>query len=97
MADPLPLANALAELIAVRGYARRQADADLQTAWETAIQGQWPGKTQATRVVKGVMQVTVTSSALLGELTAFHQATLTHAIQQHAPHLRIKSIKFRLK
>ena len=97
MPDPLPLANALAELIAVRGFARRQADADLQAAWETATQNQWPGKTHASRVVKGVLQVTVTSSALLSELISFHQATLTEAFQQHAPHLKIKSIKFRLK
>ncbi len=97
MPDPLPLANALAELIAVRGYARRQADADLQSAWETATERQWPGQTYASRVVRGVLQVMVTSSALLSELSAFHQAALTTAIQQHAPHLRIKSIKFRLK
>ncbi len=97
MPDPLPLANALAELIAVRGYARRQADADLQAAWETAIERQWPGQTHASRVVRGVLQVTVTSSALLSELSAFHQAALTTALQNQAPHLRIKSIKFRLK
>lgn len=97
MPDPLPLANALAELIAVRGYARRQADADLQAAWERATNGEWRGHTQATRVVKSVLQVTVTSAALLSELNSFHQVTLTEAIQQQAPHLRIKSIKFRLK
>jgi hypothetical protein len=97
MADPLPLANALAELIAVRGYARRQADADLQAAWEQATKGEWRGHTQATRVIKGVLQVTVKSAALLSELAAFQQAALTEAVQQQAPHLRIKSIKFRLK
>lgn len=97
MADPSPLANALAELIAVRGYARRQADADLQAAWVAATEGQWRSQTHASRVVRGVLQVTVTSSSLLSELVSFHQATLTEAIQKQAPHLRIKSIKFRLK
>lgn len=96
MPDPLPLANALAELIAVRGYARRQADVELQEAWVKATSGEWPGQTRALKVVRGVLQVSVQSPALLGELVSFHQGPLTKAMQAYAPHLRIKSIKFRL-
>jgi hypothetical protein len=96
MADPLPLAAALAELIAVRGYARRQASSDLETAWQAAAGPEWSGRTRAAKVTRGVLIVDVTSSSALSELTAFHGPALTLAVQQQAPQLRIKSIKFRL-
>jgi hypothetical protein len=96
MSDPLPLSAALAELIAVRGFARRQADGELQQAWAAAAGSEWSAATRPGRIVRGVLQVDVTSAALLGELTSFHGPELTRRMQQAVPQLRIKSIKFRL-
>jgi len=96
MSDPLPLSAAISELIAVRGFARRQAETELQRAWAAAIGENWSPQTRAGRIVKGVLQVEVKSAALLSELSAFHGPELTQRLQQIAPHLRIKGIKFRL-
>uniref|UniRef100_A0A7C4QT32 DUF721 domain-containing protein n=1 Tax=Schlesneria paludicola TaxID=360056 RepID=A0A7C4QT32_9PLAN len=96
MSDPVPLAQALTELIALRGLARRQADTALQEAWAAAAGPAWAPLTRPGRIVRGVLQVEVASSALLGELTAFHGPELTRRLQQAAPHLRIKGIRFRL-
>jgi hypothetical protein len=96
MSDPLPLSAAIAELIALRGFARRQADTELQQAWAAAIGEKWSPHTRAGRIVKGVLQVEVTNAALLSELSAFHGTELTQRLQQSSPHLRIKGIRFRL-
>jgi hypothetical protein len=96
MSDPQPLSLALAELIAVRGFARSRADDDLQIAWRAAA-GEFAASTKAVKVARGVLSVEVRSTGVLNELVAFHAATLTAAMQREAPQLRIKSIKFRLK
>ena len=96
MPDPLPLSAALAELIALRGFARRQADTELQDAWATAAGKEWAAQTRPGRIVRGVLHVDVTAAALLNELASFHGPELTRRLQQAAPHLRIKGIKFRL-
>ena len=96
MPDPLPLSAAIAELIALRGFARRQADTELQEVWAAATGNEWAKATRPRQIVRGVLYVDVTSSALLSELSAFHGPELTRKLQQAAPHLKIKSIKFRL-
>lgn len=96
MSDPQPLSLALAELIAVRGFARVRADDDLQRAWQSAA-GEFAATTRALKVMRGVLLVEVRSTAILNELVSFHSPTLTAAMQRAAPQLRIKSLKFRLK
>ncbi|MDZ4686967.1 MAG: DUF721 domain-containing protein [Planctomycetaceae bacterium] len=96
MSDPQPLSLALAELIAVRGFARTRADDDLQIAWRTAA-GELAQSTRAVKVARGVLSVEVTSTGVLSELVSFHASELTAKMQRQAPQLRIKSIKFRLK
>lgn len=96
-ADPSLLSSALTELIALRGFARSRADLDLQEAWKTAAGEEWSHGTQPVRISRGVLTVEVRSSALLSELVAFHSPELTRKIQQQAPHLKVKSIKFKRK
>jgi hypothetical protein len=96
MPDPQPLSAALSELIVLRGYARRQSDGELHAAWKQAAGAEWAAHTRPGRIVRGVLQVDVTSAALLGELSSFHTAELTQRLQTAVPHLRIKNIRFRL-
>jgi hypothetical protein len=96
MSEPQPLSLALAELIAVRGFARGRADDDLQRAWREAA-GEFASSTRALKVARGVLLVEVSSTGVLSELVSFHAAELTARMQRQAPHLRIKSLKFRLK
>jgi hypothetical protein len=96
MPDPQPLSAALAELIALRGFARRQAETDLQEAWAAAIGPKWASHTRPGRIIRGVLQVEVNSAALLSELSGFHGLELTQRLQESAPQLKIKGIRFRL-
>lgn len=94
--DPQSLAQALAELIALRGYARSQAEASLDRAWQEAVGPEWSGRTRPVKVTRGVLYVDVQSAALRNELTQFHARTLTTRFQELAPQCKVKSIKFRL-
>lgn len=94
--DPQLLAAALSELIALRGYARSHADRELQETWGRVADESWAASTTPIKISRGVLYVDVRSSALLGELNSFHRPELTTRFQQLAPHLRVKSIKFRL-
>ena len=94
--EPQLLSKALAELIALRGFARARSANDLQDAWQKVAGDAWAAATKAIKVTRGVLYVDVRSSALLGELAAFHGPDLTTRMQQQSPQLRVKSIKFRL-
>ena len=52
MPDPLPLSAAIAELIALRGFARRQADTELQDAWAAATDGRIWRRTTSTAALR---------------------------------------------
>lgn len=95
--EPQLLSQAIAELIAVRGFARTRAASDLERFWNETSGEKWSPATKPLRITRGVLHVEVQSSALLGQLTAFHGPELTTRFQQIAPHLKVKSIKFRLK
>lgn len=96
MAQPQLLSAALAELIAARGFARKQGDAALQAAWQQAAGPHWSTMTRPGRIVRGVLQVTVTSPAAMSELVSFQSVEILQTLQQSAPHLRIKNLKFKL-
>lgn len=94
--DPQLLSQAIAELIALRGFARSQAERELEESWQTAAGDDWAKVTRPQRISRGVLYVDVRSAAALGELAAFHGPEITQKMQKLVPHLRIKSIKFRL-
>lgn len=93
---PQKLSDVLTKLIAMRGYARREADAQLQTLWSAAAGEPWSGQTRAVAIKRGVLQVDVAHSALLSELTAFHRGTLLKKLQELSPHLDVRDLKFKL-
>ncbi len=94
--DPQLLSNAIAELIALRGFARSRAESELESTWKSVAGEAWSATTRPLKIARGVLYVEVLAAAVLGELAAFHGPELTKAMQSRAPHLRIKSIKFRL-
>jgi len=97
-ADPGPLhvSQALSELIALRGYARRRADNQLQDVWNAAAGEEIAPHTRVAGLNRGVLQVGVSNASLLGELTAFHKPALLKRLQQERPELRIRDLKFKL-
>src|SRR5262245_28134902 len=93
---PQPLSQALSELIALRGYARVQGDAQLQSAWAAVAGGAIARQTRAVAIRRGVLQVAVASAPLLSELAGFYRAAFVEKLRQAHSHLRIRDLKFRL-
>lgn len=93
---PQPLAQVLSELIALRGYARRDATTALQNAWSAAAGEAVARQTRAIDIKRGVLQVAVANSPLLSELVGFYRTQLVARLKELSPELRIKDVKFRL-
>jgi len=94
--DPVHVSDAISELIALRGYARKRGDAQLQEVWERIAGSKFAGQTRATGIQRGVLQVEVGNSAYLSELAGFHKASLLRSLKEQHPELRIKDLKFRI-
>lgn len=94
---PLHVSKALAELIALRGFARPQADAQLQAAWDHAAGSDIATHTKVGELNRGALLVLVANAALLAELNGFHKTPILKSLQNTRPELRIKSLKFRLQ
>lgn len=93
---PQHLSRALADLIALRGYARVRGNVQLQSAWADVAGPQVAGQSRATAIKRGVLQVSVAHAPLLSELVAFLKQTLLDALRTRHPHLKIKDLKFKL-
>ena len=94
--DPQPLSVALAELIALRGFARVHSDDELRTAWKRVAGDELAAHARPLQIARGVLTIAVSSAPLLNELAAFQSADLLTRLKQMVPHLKIKSLKFRL-
>jgi len=90
------LSRALAELIALRGYARARGDAQVQAAWAEVAGPEIARQTRALGIKRGVLQVSVSHAALLAELVGYHQVSLLAALQSRHGDLRIRDFKFKL-
>lgn len=94
--EPQHVSLALAELIALRGYARRDAAVQLREAWDSVAGAEIARCTKATGLNRGVLQVSVSSASLLSELMGFHKRSLLAKLKDVHPDLRIRDLKFRL-
>lgn len=94
---PLHVSKALSELIALRGFARVQADAQLQAAWDQAAGTEIARLTKVGSLSRGTLQVLVSNAALLAELNGFHKSNLLVSLQQTRPEYKIKHLRFKLQ
>jgi len=94
--EPQPLSIALAELIALRGFARVHSGDELQIAWKSVIGEGLAGQTRPMQVVRGTLTVSVETAPLLNELVSFQSAELLSRLKQQFPQLNVKRLKFRL-
>jgi hypothetical protein len=90
------LSEILGELFTVRGYGRLQARHELEEAWAAAVGEPACRQTRLGEVRRGVLNVTVTHSALLEELAAFRKSELLAALRSGAPATTIHDIRFRV-
>ena len=94
---PLHVSRALSELIAVRGFARSQGDAQLQQAWDQAVGAEIAGHTRVGELNRGTLQILVANPALLAELNGFHKANILQTLRETQPDYKIKQLKFKLQ
>lgn len=94
---PTHVSRALSELIALRGFARVQGDAQLQAAWDQAAGAEIAPHTRVGELNRGTLQVMVANPALLAELNGFHKATILQALRQLRPEYKFKQLKFKLQ
>ncbi len=95
--EPSHLSHALSQLITMKGLARVRSENQTQEIWSKVCDPEYARQTRAIGIKGGVLNVAVSNSALLGELVSFHKATLLQHLQEQAPHLRIKDLKFKIQ
>jgi predicted nucleic acid-binding Zn ribbon protein len=92
---PQSIGNILSELMARRGFARVQSAAALEAAWREAA-GELTSKYSRVGAVKrGKLEVVVSSSAILQELSYQKRAILS-ALAKSLPDERIKDLRLRV-
>jgi predicted nucleic acid-binding Zn ribbon protein len=92
---PKKIKDVLAQLITVRGYGRIQATADFTAAWRAAAGETFAPYTRPGRVKRGVLEVTVTNSIVIQELT-FQKQQILAALREQLPDASIRDVKFRI-
>jgi predicted nucleic acid-binding Zn ribbon protein len=92
---PKKIADVLAQLITARGYGRIQADADFAAAWQAAAGQSLARHTRPGRLRRGVLEITVTNSTVVQELT-FQKQRILAELQAQVPEARIRGLRFRI-
>ena len=92
---PKKIADVLAQLITARGYGRVQADGEIHAAWHAAAGVTLARFTRPGRVRRGQLEVTVTNSTIVQELT-FEKQRILAAMQAEVPQARIRDLRFRI-
>jgi len=92
---PKTIGNILAQLITARGYGRIQADANFADAWQTAVGPALAKYTLPGRLRRGVLEVTVSNSMTVQELT-YQKPQLLTKLQTVLPDTRIRDLRFRI-
>ena len=92
---PKKIGDVLAQLITARGYGRIQADGEIHAAWQAAVGDSLAGFTRPGRVRRGQLEVTVSNSTTMQELS-FEKQRILAALQAEIPHARIRDLRFRI-
>jgi predicted nucleic acid-binding Zn ribbon protein len=82
-------------LITARGYGRIQATEDFSAAWRAAAGDTFAAYTLPGRVKRGVLEVTVSNSIVIQELT-FQKEQILTALREQCPDANIRGLKFRI-
>ncbi len=94
---PRPLSELLSQVVALRGLARFQGDAQLQEIWANVAGEKFAASTRVIAIKRNVLQIAVRNAPLLSELVAFHQHMFKQTLREKYPHLKIRDLKFVLQ
>jgi predicted nucleic acid-binding Zn ribbon protein len=96
---PVPQAkkmgDVVSQLLVKRGYANVQQASALDAVWNAAVGERFVTQSKAGQVKRGVLEVFVTNSAVIHELT-FVKAKLIKLLAVSAADHKIRDIKFRV-
>lgn len=92
---PQKMGDVLAELMARRGYAREQATAAYAEAWREAAGERMAANSRAGVVRRGVLEVIVSGSVWLQEIT-FQKQAIVVRLAELLPRERITGLRLRV-
>jgi hypothetical protein len=92
---PKNIRDVVAKLITLRGYGRFQSDANLVGAWQTAAGDALARFSRPGQIRRGKLEVTVTNSTIVQELS-FQKQSILAELSRQLPDARISDIRFRV-
>ena len=92
---PKKLSDVLAQLVTKKGYGATETDEQLRETWNTAAGAALARFSQATRVNRGRLEVTVANSMMMQELS-FEKTRILAAVRAALPEARIEDLKLRV-
>ncbi len=95
LGGPQPLGEAVAQLIASRGYARVQASAQWEEAWRDVVGPTLAEHSRPGNLQRGVLEVIVANSAAMQELE-FMKRKILKELAQMTSTKKIRNLRFRI-
>ncbi|MBL9123043.1 MAG: DUF721 domain-containing protein [Planctomycetaceae bacterium] len=94
MARPQKLADILAQVTARHGFARVRSQTNYEQAWRE-VAGELANRSRVGALRRGVLEITVSHSALVQELS-FQKARLLAGLAARLPEQEIRDLKLRV-
>lgn len=91
------LSDLLSRVIAMRGIGRVRAGRQMSEIWKSVTIPEVAAGSRPTTLRNGVLQILVSSSALLGELVSYHKSAILAQLRAEHPELKVRDLKFKLQ
>jgi hypothetical protein len=95
LGGPQPIAEAVAQLMAARGYARVQSSAEMDQVWSGAVGEALAAHCRPGNLRRGVLEVIVANSAVMQELE-FLKRKILKELAQMTSNKKIRNLRFRI-
>ncbi len=92
--QPKPIGKVIAQLVQRRGFAQVRTADQRDTVWRTLI-GDMASDTQLGSLRRGVLEIIVSNSLLMQELT-FRKEELLTGLQEALPEAKVEQLRFRV-
>jgi len=92
--SPKTIRDIVAQAMLRGGYGRVQASEELAETWQKIVGEQFAEYCRPGRLRRGVLEVLVTHSAFVQELTT-RKETILAGLAREAPHMKIRDLRFR--
>jgi predicted nucleic acid-binding Zn ribbon protein len=93
--EPRAVKEIVSEVLARKGFGRIRSIAALRSAWDAAVGPDFARQSEPGAIRKGVLEVVVSHSAVLQELT-FQKADLVRKLAELLPDQPIRNLRFRV-